>query len=347
MFVLVTIKIIAGELTVAAMLNKQLKNFAIRIDSMTFIAWSTHLQGLIHFCRSELDLAIHHFRQAAELGYILLRRANVDGLAGLALAYQAMNQTDKAAAALERLLDYIHSLSDPALLDFAHSCRAHISLMKKEAPFASGLPRINATSGGEVMVLWMEIPGITQCRVLLAEGSDEGLGEAEKRLQEYLRLSRTQHNTFQTITIMALQAVTLEKQGRTDDALAVLETAIDLARPGGFIRPFVELGPSMEGLLKRLAEKNVASGYIGQLLAAFSPSPQPPPSSAQPSDVQLTNRECDILELLAQRLQTKEIADKLSISTETVNTHLRNIYGKLNVHNRRQAVARAKGLGIL
>jgi LuxR family maltose regulon positive regulatory protein len=197
------------------------------------------------------------------------------------------------------------------------------------------------------MVLWMEIPGITQCRVLLAEGSDEGLREAEKRLQEYLRLSRTQHNTFQTITIMALQAVTLEKQGRTDDALAVLETAIDLARPGGFIRPFVELGPSMEGLLKRLAEKNVASGYIGQLLAAFSPSPQPPPSSAQPSDVQLTNRECDILELLAQRLQTKEIADKLSISTETVNTHLRNIYGKLNVHNRRQAVARAKGLGIL
>jgi DNA-binding CsgD family transcriptional regulator len=103
----------------------------------------------------------------------------------------------------------------------------------------------------------------------------------------------------------------------------------------------------MEGLLKRLAEKNAASGYIGQLLAAFSPTPQPPTSSAQPSDALLTNREHDILELLAQRLQTKEIADRLFISTETVNTHLKNIYRKLNVRNRRLAVTRAKGLGIL
>jgi LuxR family maltose regulon positive regulatory protein len=327
---------------------------------MTFIAWSTHLQGLIHFCRSELDLAIHHFRQAAELGYILLRRANIDGLAGLALAYQAMNQTDKAAATLERLLDYIHSLSDPALLDVAHSCRARMSLMKKEAPFASGLPGINATSGGEVMVLWMEIPGITQCRVLLAEGSDEGLREAEKRLQEYLRLSRTQHNAFQTITIMALQALTFEKQGRTDDALAVLETAVDLARPGGFIRPFVELGPTMEGLLKRLAEKNVASGYIGQLLAAFREDQSGvkhgtfetqtvgrPSVSNQPLVEPLTNRELEILDLLAQRLRNKEIAAKLFISSKTVKKHLDNIYSKLNVSTRQQAVEKSHMLGIL
>jgi LuxR family maltose regulon positive regulatory protein len=146
---------------------------------------------------------------------------------------------------------------------------------------------------------------------------------------------------------MALQAVTLEKQGRTDDALAVLEEAVDLARPGGFIRPFVELGPTMEGLLKRLAEKNIASSYIGQILAAFSTTPQPPPSSAQTSDAQLTNREYEILELLVQRLRTKEIAVKLSISNETVNTHLKNIYRKLDVHKRQEAVNRAKGLGIL
>ena len=109
--------------------------------------------------------------------------------------------------------------------------------------------------------------------MFLAGGSDEGLREAEQRLQAYLQLGRKQHNTFQKITIRALLALTLEKQGRTDDALAVLKAAVDLAKPGGFIRPFVELGPTMGGLLERLFARNDARDYIQQLLAAFSPSP--------------------------------------------------------------------------
>jgi DNA-binding CsgD family transcriptional regulator len=63
--------------------------------------------------------------------------------------------------------------------------------------------------------------------------------------------------------------------------------------------------------------------------------------------VQLTNRELDILDLLAQRLQTKEVAEKLFISSETVNTHLKNLYRKLGVHNRRDAVTSARNLGII
>jgi LuxR family maltose regulon positive regulatory protein len=234
-----------------------------------------------------------------------------------------------------------------------------MSLMKGEAPFASGLPGFDTTSSGEAMFIFLEILGITQCRVLLAEGSDEGLRGAEKRLQEYLRLSRTQHNTFQKITIMALQAFTFEKQGRTDDALAVLEEAVDLARPGGFIRPFVELGPTMEGLLKRLAEKNIASGYSGQLLAAFRENQSGvkhgtfetqtvgrPSVSNQPLIEPLTNRELEILDLLAQRLRNKEIAAKLFISPKTVKKHLDNIYSKLNVSTRQQAVEKSHMLGI-
>ena len=121
----------------------------------------------------------------------------------------------------------------------------------------------------------------------------------------------------------------------------------------------------MAELLKRLLRQNVAVDYIGKLLAAFgedetgppslpvppSPSPQVSPSPSHPTPQPLveplTNRELDILELLVQRLQNKEIADKLFISTETVKTHLNNIYQKLNVTNRRNAVERAKTLGIL
>jgi LuxR family maltose regulon positive regulatory protein len=356
---LVYVNIISGDLTVAAALNQQLRNFAISINCATHVAWSLYIQGLVHFCRNELDMAIHHLGQATEISYIMLRRASVDCLAGLAVAYQATQQTDKADATLERLFEYIHSLDDPALLDIAHSCRARLSLMKGEAPFESSLPGIDTTSGGQAMAIFLEIPAITQCRVLIAEGSDASLQEAENKLRECLQLSQAQHNTFQMIVIMVLQALAFQKQGRTDDALAVLEPAVDLARPGGFFRPFVELGPSMEGLLKRLAEKNAASGYIGQILAAFRENQSVvkhgtfetqtvgrPSVSNQPLVAPLTNRELEILDLLAQRLRNKEIAANLFISPKTVKKHLDNIYSKLNVNSRQQAVEKAETLGI-
>jgi DNA-binding NarL/FixJ family response regulator len=72
-----------------------------------------------------------------------------------------------------------------------------------------------------------------------------------------------------------------------------------------------------------------------------------PHSSAQPLDEYLTNRKLNILELLSQRLQTKEIAEKLVIYTKTVNSHLKSIYRKLDVHNLREAVEKAASPGIL
>ena len=109
-----------------------------------------------------------------------------------------------------------------------------------------------------------------------------------------------------------------------------------------------------------LYEKNVASGYIGQLLAAFREDqtganhetfePQAvgrPSVSNQPLVAPLTNRELEILDLLAQRLRNKEIAAKLFISHKTVKKHLDNIYSKLNVNGRQQAVEKADTLGIL
>lgn len=116
----------------------------------------------------------------------------------------------------------------------------------------------------------------------------------------------------------------------------------------------------MVDLLKRLIKKNVAVEYIDRLLAAFRddeygvvpeasdhPSVPPPPVNTQPLDEPLTNRELDVLELLAQRLQNKEIAEKLCISPETVKAHLKNIFQKLMVSTRRQAITRAKALGII
>jgi LuxR family maltose regulon positive regulatory protein len=145
-------------------------------------------------------------------------------------------------------------------------------------------------------------------------------------------------------------------QGKDAEALSLLKSALDLARPGEWVHPFMEPGPKMADLLKML-EKKDGDDFTGKILAAFdgsqsrvspaavSPGPRKPRS--QPLVEPLTNRELDILDLIAERLQSKEIADKLCVSSETVKSHLKNIYQKLGVGNRRAAAEKARELGIL
>jgi len=233
--------------------------------------------------------------------------------------------------------------------------------MRGEAALAAGKQSMTNTSNVAAMTIFLEIPVITHCRVLLlAQGAETDFQEVEKKLQEYVRLNEAHHNTYQIIGIKVLQSLAIYRQGRLDESLNVLRQAVALGEPGGWIRPFVELGLPMADLLNRLIKKNFAVDYIGKLLAAFTDDKQvvaPDESNAQADSVlskksqplvePLTNRELDILELLDQRLQNKEIADNLFISVETVKTHLNNIYQKLNVSNRREAVKQAKAMGVL
>jgi LuxR family maltose regulon positive regulatory protein len=210
------------------------------------------------------------------------------------------------------------------------------------------------------MFYWLEVPHVTKCRVLIAEGSAASLQEAQGYLHTYEQVKEATHNIRQLIDILLLQALVFQKQDKTEEALTVLERAVTLALPGGWIRPFVELGPTMAGLLDELRQRGVAPEYITEILAALPDRAQDAASSfvARPlsrpaGDVTgglvepLTNRELEILELMAQRLTNKEIAARLVLSVGTVKQHAYNINQKLNVRGRRQAVAKATSLGIL
>ena len=162
------------------------------------------------------------------------------------------------------------------------------------------------------------------------------------------------HNTCSLIDVIVLQALVQEKLGRSKEALHTLQEVVGLAEPGGWIRPFVEAGKAMDELLDRLDPSEQTAEFVQQLRASFDESetvpvkePEARQSSKQPLLEPLTNRELDVLELLGKRLYDKEIADKLSISTGTVKSHLKHIYQKLDVGNRRQAVDRARELGML
>ena len=137
----------------------------------------------------------------------------------------------------------------------------------------------------------------------------------------------------------ALRALGLAAQGRHEEALAGLEQAVRLARPAGMLRVFADLGAPMGELLRELVGRGVAPQYLARILAAFAP-PLPPLAL-------LTERELQVLALLARQLGNKEIGNTLVVTTETVKKHTAHIYRKLGVNSRREAVARARQIGIL
>jgi LuxR family maltose regulon positive regulatory protein len=197
-----------------------------------------------------------------------------------------------------------------------------------------------------------EDPRIVRARLLLARGADADVQTAQQIVDALYDVAERTHNTRFRIVLLAMRALALEAQGRSDAAHASLQHAVELARPGGIIRAFADLGSPMQALLSRLAGQGVAGEAVRHILTAF-PVPEPekklhPPAQSPPPLVEpLTARELDILPLLRERLSNKEIAEKLGISIVTVKRHIANLSSKLGVHKRLDVVATAEALGIL
>ncbi len=188
---------------------------------------------------------------------------------------------------------------------------------------------------------------IILARILIAQGR---LDEAARLLEQLLMAAEAGGRTSRMVEILNLQALTFQAMGDLNQALAALEGALALAEPEGFIRSFADEGPPMARLLYEALSRGIASDYVSQLLGAFHTA-EPKPSKSQAPQAELietlSERELEVLELIAAGLTNPEIAARLYLSLNTVKVHARNIYGKLGVNNRTQAGSRARALGIL
>jgi LuxR family maltose regulon positive regulatory protein len=135
--------------------------------------------------------------------------------------------------------------------------------------------------------------------------------------------------------------------------MLVLQQALTMAEPGGFLRIFIDEGPAMARLLYEALAREISMEYVQKLLAAFpdAVSEKDPLDHPFASDSEwiepLSGRELEVLQLIAEGLSRQEIASQLVLSLNTVKTHARNIYSKLGVNNQMQAVGKARGLGLL
>jgi ATP/maltotriose-dependent transcriptional regulator MalT len=276
-----------------------------------------------------------------------------------AMALQMIGKKEIANQTMQQLTAFAHETDDAVRHSIAQSARIRLCLLQGNLETgAESIGSFSEALNPSSFFVWLELPHITHCRQLIATGSNGSLKAAAERLDALREAAGAIHNTFHLIDILVLKALAFHKRSRREDALKILEQALTLAIPVGWIRPFVEPGHPMPDLLTRLKKQHVAGDFIDNILVAFptsrspnvsrqSPEREGGSSPHQPLIEPLTHREMDVLELLAKRLQNKEIAKRLSVSPETVRTHLGHIYQKLCVANRRQAVAMAKDIGIL
>jgi LuxR family maltose regulon positive regulatory protein len=188
---------------------------------------------------------------------------------------------------------------------------------------------------------------LTLTRIYIAK---DRYPDALSLVERMLSASREHDRVRTELRALVLKAYILEKIGRNQDALTALEEALREGKAEGYVRVFLDEGEPIIQLLYQAAAQGIEPEFAGQLLAAVSVS-----GLAREQVVKehmdlvepLSDREIEVLQLIAQGLSNQEIAGRLHISLSTVKGHTSNIYGKLAVHNRIQAVARAKELGIL
>jgi LuxR family maltose regulon positive regulatory protein len=225
--------------------------------------------------------------------------------------------------------------------------------------FVQRLPEVAA---GQVMVLLRQgdlaaaaqlaechdLP-ISRVRVHLARGDARAALAILEPLRQQMDARDWQD---ERLKLMVLQAVAFQVHGEKDRAAQILGEALALAEPGGFIRLFIDEGQPMVELLSVAAAHGMMRDYVAKLQSVFEAEAQkkeskPIPSPSQTLVEPLSPRELEVLRLIAQGLSNQEICKRLFLALNTVKGHNRIIFDKLQVHNRTEAVARARQLGLL
>jgi LuxR family maltose regulon positive regulatory protein len=193
--------------------------------------------------------------------------------------------------------------------------------------------------------IWPGYSGIAQARKLTEEG---GVEEALALLERIYESARAVEGIGLMIEARTSKALIHQSQDDLDHALEALKDALSLSQAEGYVRTYVDRDAPMAQLLAQVAAQGFMPDYTTRLLAAFDTSAKGDTTShPQPLVEPLSKRELEILELVAQGLSNREIGERLVLALSTVKGHNQNIFGKLQVQRRTEAVARARELGLL
>jgi LuxR family maltose regulon positive regulatory protein len=307
---------------------------------------------------NDLDAASRHLKEGIELCQRLVDgRAEKIGHCLMARVRLAQGQYADVRDSIQKAQDADPSPGNPFDLRGGEYLQIRLWLREKRLADLEAWLKGSKVNIGDVSHFKTKLTHTMHARVLVTLGQKQPdgpyLNDALHLLAELLAMAEKNGWGGKVIEILALQALAFQARGNAPRAMDALERALTLAEPEGFVRIFVDEGPPMAHLLYKAATRGIAPDYVRRLLAAF-PAAEPEQTEfletqAPQSELiePLSERELEVLQLIAEGLTNPEIAARLYLALNTVKAHTRNIYGKLDVHSRTQAVARSQELGLL
>jgi LuxR family maltose regulon positive regulatory protein len=326
-----------------------------KANASQFFNYGQYHLGKVYYQQNDLIAAEKCFSTVVQQPYLNYGECFAHSACALALIHQINNRPQDADSVIEFATSFMLETGNTTLLPLLRSFEAEIALQQGQVAKASQWAALLDPPPPFRPVYGFFWPHLTLVKTWLAQDTDSSLKAAAVMLTAAKAFVEITHNTRFLMDVLALQALLNERQGQQQSALELLERAIVLAEPSGFIRLFVGLGPPLDLLLERLrwqdgTKGTVAVDYVTQILSAFKMKAGGQTTDAMAStalDELLTPREREVLTLLRQLKTNTEIASQLVISPSTVKTHTLNIYRKLDVNGRKQAVARAQELDIV
>ena len=320
--------------------------------------------------RGALEAAHQMARQAvAQTQKLGKPYETLNALTILARTLLAQGQLPGAGLAIEEALAlYREYAAPPSMVANLEAARLRLWLSQGELEAPQRWMEATRERAEAAPLYAREVLQISFARLLLAQANAQQDSHARAQalalLEQLAAQAEAGGRVGRQVEILALQALALAAQGREADALRSLSASLDLAEPHGYMRTYLDEGAAMGNLLSRL-EQNLPAGsspaqaeYLHRLLSCFPNLPLPqtplrnttassPPASPPDGPIEaLTPRERDVLELVCAGLSNQEIAERLFLSLNTVKRHNNNLFGKLGVSTRAQAILRAQELGL-
>lgn len=339
-----------GDLTNLHDVARRLLRVSEDLELPDHVGMAHYFLGVVHYARNELDAAVEHLRHAVAARYTMRLMWWCQAAGVLGLAYQALGQPELAQETIKDAHGFLLEQHAVRILPNIGAFQAEINRLQQQLAGASTW----AAGVDPLPIVWsiaVVDPRLVQARIYLAQKRAPSRELAAQLLTQLRAHCEEVPNRRLLMEVEALEAILHAQRGQDDQALETLGRVVLAAEPDGWVRLFVDLGPEMQSLLVQLVSRGLAPHYIAHILAAFPAAPlelATPGHHGQAGLIEpLSERELEVLTLLAQRYSNKEIAERLFLAPATVKHHTINIYRKLDVSDRREAVAQAAALGLL
>jgi len=350
-----------GQPHKAAKIYQQALEYAVDGQGQRSPIASEALLGLGELSRvwNDLEAAERYLTEGIELSKRWSESGSVEGHISLAYIRQARGDFQSAQGAIQKAWQLALNTSTTELDDIlveAHQARLWILAgnipaaehwaLKRGLSVETSLSELENRIDRSSPISYRRRTDeyLTLVRLLIVQGRCD---EALTILVPLRTIAEKWGLKERVVKVLILKALAFQVQDDLEPAMAALLEALSLAEPAGYVRLFVDEGVPMARLLYEATSRGMATNYAGQLLAAF-PASEPAAREPRGEIIEpLSDRELDVLRLLAAGMSNPEIAEELYVATSTVSTHCKSIYNKLNVHKRWDAVERARQLGLV